>query len=177
MEVFGWIALCLLAAFGLFIIGLLLAPYILTKIKSFKYKVDSAIADEKLDIDRRSNERRRRDEIKREKDFELANKKLDAKLNKIDKQIKIHTEKLKLADELKKQTALEQDELQKANDVVETPQVTQKRVVETPKVAKPVTIKKVVTEEVDLTPVEDPVDISTTEDIIEEEVSEQGESV
>lgn len=104
MLIFGWISLILLGLFGLFMIGLCVGPFVISKIKSFNYKIKCYVEDEKLDSDKRSEERKHRDEIKRQRDFELANKKLDVKLNKVNKQIKIQTEKLKLAEELKKHT-------------------------------------------------------------------------
>lgn len=104
MLIFGWISLVLLGLFGLFMIGLYIGPFVISKIKSFRYKIKCYVEDEKLDADKRSEERKHRDELKRQKDFELANKKLDAKINKVDKQIKLHTKKLELAEKLKKET-------------------------------------------------------------------------
>ena len=112
MLVFGWVALILLAMFGLFCIGLFAGPFVIAKIKSFKDKIVSYIDDEKVDSQKRSEERRHRDEIKRQRDFELANRKLDIKLNKVDKQIKLQTKKLELAEKLKKETQIEKEDLQ-----------------------------------------------------------------
>lgn len=111
MLIFGWISLILLALFGLFMIGLLSGPFIVSKIRSFAYKTKALIEDEKLDVDKRSEERRHRDEIKRERDFELANKKLDAKLQRVDKQIELQTKKLRLAEKLKRETQDLKDEI------------------------------------------------------------------
>lgn len=111
MLVFGWICMIVLMLLGLLLLGILTGPFIIAKIRTFAYRVKRYIDDEKQDIEKRSEERKHRDEIKRQKDFELANKKLDAKLNKVDKQIKLQTEKLKLAEKLKRQTAMEKDEL------------------------------------------------------------------
>lgn len=107
MAIFGWIMLSLLAAFGMFILVLFIIPFVISETKVMNYKIKKAIEDKKLDVDKRSEARKHRDEIKREKDFELANKKLDAKLYKVDKQIEIHTKKLKLATELKEATKIE----------------------------------------------------------------------
>lgn len=104
MLVFGWISLILLGLFGLFMIGLYIGPFVISKIKSFSYRVKLYIEDEKLDADKRSEERRNRNDTKRAKDFELANKKLTAKINKVDKQIQLQTKKLELAQKLKKET-------------------------------------------------------------------------
>ena len=112
MLIFGWIALILLAMFGLFCLGLFVGPFIIAKVKSFGLKIKYYLDDEKIDSQKRSEERRHRDEIKRQRDFELANRKLDVKLNKVNKQIKIQTEKLKLAEKLKQQTQLEKEDLQ-----------------------------------------------------------------
>lgn len=112
MLVFGWIALILVALFGMFCIGLIIGPSVLSKIKTFTYRLKKLEQDEKDDADKRSDERKRRDEIKRQKDFELANKKLDAKLNKVDKQIKLQTKKLKLAEKMKEETQLALEDLQ-----------------------------------------------------------------
>lgn len=115
MIVFGWISMIALMLFGLFILGLLVGPFVLAKIKTFSFRLKRYIEDEKLDIDKRSDERRNRQEIKRTKDFELANKKLDIKLNKVNKQIKIQNEKLKLTEELRQRIEEEKSEYQ--NDV------------------------------------------------------------
>lgn len=111
MEIFGWILFSLLAAFGFAILILFAIPFIATETTMMKEKIRRAVEDKKYDLDKRSEERRRRGEIKREKDFELANKKLDNKLLKVDKQIKLHEQKLKLAKELKMQTTTEKQDL------------------------------------------------------------------
>jgi len=112
MIVFGWISMIALMLFGLFILGLLVGPFVVAKIKTFAFRLKRYIEDEKLDIDKRSDERRNRQEIKRTKDFELANKKLDIKLNKVNKQIKIQNEKLKLTEELRQKIEDEKSEYQ-----------------------------------------------------------------
>ena len=112
MIVFGWISMIALMLFGLFILGLLVGPFVIAKIKTFSFRLKRYIDDEKLDIDKRSDERRNRQEIKRTKDFELANKKLDIKLNKVNKQIKIQNEKLKLTEELRQKIEEEKSEYQ-----------------------------------------------------------------
>lgn len=110
MIVFGWISMIALMLFGLFVLGLLVGPFVLAKIRTFSFRLKRYIEDEKLDIDKRSDERRNRQEIKRTKDFELANKKLDIKLNKVNKQIKIQNEKLKLTEELRQKIEEEKSE-------------------------------------------------------------------
>ena len=87
-------------------------PFVVTETKLMKEKIKRSIEDKMYDLDKRSEEKRHRDEIRRQKDFELANKKLDNKLLKVDKQIKIHEQKLKLAKELKETTVIQKDELQ-----------------------------------------------------------------
>ena len=119
MAVYGWIILILQALLALFVIGLVVGPVIIAKVKNFKYSIQKRCEDEKLDINKRSDERKHRDEIKRQKDFELANKKLDAKLNKVDKQIKLQTKKLELAEKLKKQTQVEKSELVEQEEIRE----------------------------------------------------------
>ena len=104
MIVIGWLATILLAMFGLFILGILVGPFVVAKVKTFTYRLKKWCDDEILDVNKRSEERRNRKELKRQKDFELADKKLDVKLNKVNKQIKIQTEKLRLAEDLRKQT-------------------------------------------------------------------------
>lgn len=113
MEIFGWILFSLLAVFGLGILVIFTIPFVVTETKMMSEKIKRAIKDKEYDLDKRSEERRHRDEIKREKDFELANKKLDNKLLKVDKQIKIHEQKLKLAKELKVTTTEQKQELEK----------------------------------------------------------------
>lgn len=111
MDIFGWIMITLLALLALTIIGLFITPFIIIEIKSLSYKINKGIQDKKLDIDKRSTEKQHRDEIKREKDFELANRKLDIKLQQVDKKIKIQQEKLKLVQTLKQQTEIEKEQL------------------------------------------------------------------
>ena len=113
MEIFGWILFSILAIFGLGILVIFTIPFVVTETKMMSEKIKRAIKDKEYDLDKRSEERRHRDEIKREKDFELANKKLDNKLLKVDKQIKIHEQKLKLAKELKVTTTEQKQELEK----------------------------------------------------------------
>ena len=116
MEIFGWIMLILLALFGAFMVGLMIGPFVVAKIRSFGYKMHTFIEDEKVDADKRSDQRRNRQELKRQRDFELANKKLDVKLSKVDKKIKIQSEKLKLSQDLEKQLAQESKELKGRRD-------------------------------------------------------------
>lgn len=113
MEIFGWIMLSILACFGIFVLVVFVIPFIVTECKMMGKKIAKAIEDKQYDLQKRSDERRRRDEIKREKDFELANRKLDAKLQKVDKQIALQQKKLSLAKELKQATTEQKVELQK----------------------------------------------------------------
>lgn len=103
MAVIGWIAIILLALLGLVTACLAIYPFLASKVLALKHKTSRFVEDEKLDIDKRSEERKHRQEIKRHKDFELADKKLDAKLSKVNKKIKIQMEKLRLAQELEKE--------------------------------------------------------------------------
>ena len=114
MNIFGWIMLSVLAVFGIFILILFVIPFIVTECKTMQEKIKRAIADKQYDLEKRSEERRHRDEIKRAKDFELANRKLDAKLQKVDKQIALQQKKLSLAKQLKDTTAEQKAQLQKA---------------------------------------------------------------
>lgn len=114
MNIFGWIMLSVLAVFGIFILILFVIPFIVTECKTMQEKIKRAIADKQYDLEKRSEERRHRDEVKRAKDFELANKKLDAKLQKVDKQIALQQKKLSLAKQLKDTTAEQKAQLQKA---------------------------------------------------------------
>lgn len=113
MEIFGWIMLTLLAIFGFGILVIFVIPFVITEFKSMGYKIKKAVQDKKEDIDKRSEARKHRDEIKRQRDFELADKKLDAQLLKVDKKIEIHNKKLKLANELKATTRARKEELKK----------------------------------------------------------------
>ena len=110
MEVFGWIMLIVLALFGAFMLGLMIGPFIVAKIKSFGYRTKTFIEDEKIDTDKRSEQRRNRQELKRQRDFELADKRLDVKLNKVDKKIKLQSKKLQMAQDLEKQLTQESKE-------------------------------------------------------------------
>ena len=111
MIVFGWVCMIALMILGLFVLGVLVGPFVISKIKTFTYRLKRYIEDEKIDIDKRSEERRLRAEKKRFKDFELANKKLNAKLNKVNKKVEIYNEKMKLAEELDKITTVEKVEV------------------------------------------------------------------
>lgn len=115
MEVFGWIVFSVLAIFAIAMLVIFALPFVVSEIKSVSYKIKRYIDDKKFDLDKRSNERRHRDEIRRKKDFELANKRLDAKLLKVDKQIELQTKKLELAKELKQATSNQLEELNKAS--------------------------------------------------------------
>ena len=114
MEVFGWIMLVILALVGCAILVIFALPFFITEFKTLSYRIKKAVQDKTDDIDKRSEERKHRDEIKREKDFELANKKLDAKLLKVDKKIEIQTKKLKMANELKVATKEKKENLAKS---------------------------------------------------------------
>ena len=114
MNIFGWIMLSVLAVFGIFILILFVIPFIVTECKTMQEKIKRAIADKQYDLEKRSEERRHRDEVKRAKDFELANRKLDAKLQKVDKQIALQQKKLSLAKQLKDTTTEQKAQLQKA---------------------------------------------------------------
>lgn len=113
MNIFGWIMLSVLAVFGIFILILFVIPFIVTECKTMQEKIKRAIADKQYDLEKRSEERRHRDEVKRAKDFELANRKLDAKLQKVDKQIALQQKKLSLAKQLKDTTTEQKAQLQK----------------------------------------------------------------
>ena len=117
MEIFGWIMLALLAAFGIFILVLFVIPFIVSESKALGYKIKKAVQDKMADIDKRSEARKHRDEIKRQRDFELADKKLDAQLMKVDKKIELHNKKIKLANELKATTRARKEELKKENQI------------------------------------------------------------
>ena len=118
MEIFGWIMLILLAVFGMAILVVFAIPFVVTETTMMGYKIKRAIEDKKIDIEKRSDARRNRNEIKRQKDFELANKKLDAKLLKVDKQIQLHQKKFELAQELKSATITQKEELNKNKTIL-----------------------------------------------------------
>ena len=127
MEIFGWIMLIFLAVFGLSILVVFVVPFTVSELKSMEFKIKRAIEDRKIDINKRSEARKNRDEIKRAKDFELANKKLDAKLQKVDKQIEIHQKKLNLAKELKQSTNSKKENLVKLDSLKEK-QITKEKI-------------------------------------------------
>lgn len=107
MAVFGWIMLIVLGLFGFGILVLFTFPFIVSEFVAMKIKIERAVDDRKFDVQKRSETRRHRDELKRQKYNELADKKLDVKLQKVDKQIKIYQKKLELAQELKEATQAE----------------------------------------------------------------------
>lgn len=130
MYIFGWIMLSLLGIFGASTLIVFALPYMIIEIKSLKYKIEKAFEDIKSDIDKRSEERKNRYEIKRNRDFELANKKLDFKLQKVDKQIQLHQKKLILVKELKNETEIKKENLNK------TPEIITKKIISKPKQQK-----------------------------------------
>ena len=151
MDIFGWIMLILLAVFGMAVLVVFAIPFVVTETTMMGYKIKRAIEDKKIDIDKRSEAKRNRNEIKRQKDFELANKKLDAKLLKVDKQIQLHQKKFELAQELKSATITQKEELNKTKTILleEQPKKVAKikpiaKVVEQPVVEE---VEEVVTEE------------------------------
>ena len=100
MNIFGWIILSILATFGLGIAVLLVIPFLLSLFKTISYKVKKQIENAKIDIDARANQKKIRQEKLRTAQNELANKKLQNKLNKIAKQIELEEQKLALDKEL-----------------------------------------------------------------------------
>lgn len=100
MNIFGWIILSILATFGLGIAVLLVIPFLLSLFKTISYKVKKQIENAKIDIDARSSQKKIRLEKLRTAQNELANKKLQNKLNKIAKQIDLEEQKLALDKEL-----------------------------------------------------------------------------
>lgn len=100
MDIFGWIVLSILATFGLGIAVLLVIPFILSLFKTISYKVKKQIENEKIDIDARASQKKIRQEKLRVAQNELADKKLQNRLNKIAKQIDSEEQKLSLDKEL-----------------------------------------------------------------------------
>ena len=100
MNIFGWIILSILAAFGLGIAVLLVIPFLLSLFKTISYKVKKQIENAKIDIDARASQKKIRQEKLRTAQNELADKKLQNKLNKIAKQIELEEQKLALDKEL-----------------------------------------------------------------------------
>lgn len=134
MAVIGWIFVSALVLFGLFVLGLYAYPIVAAKIKSIKYSIEKRVEDEKLDADKRSDARQHRDEIRRQKDFELKDKKLDARLSKVNKRIEILRAKLELAEQLERQVNETRDE----TPVVEEPEHEEPVVPYTPVIQTPV---------------------------------------
>ena len=100
MNIFGWIILSILATFGLGIAVLLVIPFLLSLFKTISYKVKKQMENAKIDIDARASQKKIRQEKLRTAQNELANKKLQNKLNKIAKQIDLEEQKLALDKEL-----------------------------------------------------------------------------
>ena len=100
MNIFGWIILSILATFGLGIAVLLVIPFLLSLFQTISYKIKKQIENAKIDIDARASQKKIRLEKLRTAQNELANKKLQNKLNKIAKQIDLEEQKLALDKEL-----------------------------------------------------------------------------
>ena len=94
MIVVGIILAIIFILFGIGVVCLYTLPHIIAEIKCFRYKTIKLIEDTKTDIDIRSESRRKRLEIKRKRDMDLADKKLDAKLTKVNKKIQAKERKL-----------------------------------------------------------------------------------
>lgn len=119
MQIFGWMMMIVLALFGLFVVGILIGPFVVAKIKSFKFRIEKFVEDEKIDIEEKSEARKNRQETKRQKEFELANLKLDSKIEKVDKQINLYKKKLMMVQDLKESKILEKQNLVNENVVNE----------------------------------------------------------
>lgn len=113
MNIFGWIILSILATFGLGIAVLLVIPFLLSLFKTISYKVKKQIENAKIDIDARASQKKIRQEKLRTAQNELANKKLQNKLNKIAKQIELEEQKLALDKELENNKQEEEEEVVK----------------------------------------------------------------
>ena len=100
MNIFGWIILSILATFGLGIAVLLVIPFLLSLFKTISYKVKKQIENAKIDIDARASQKKIRQEKLRTAQNELADKKLQNKVNKIAKQIELEEQKIALDKEL-----------------------------------------------------------------------------
>ena len=118
MEIFGWLLFILLALFGIAILVIFTIPFIVTEVTMMKEKINRAISDKKFDLDKRSEARQNRDTIKRQKEFELADRKLEAKLQKIDKQLQLHEKKIELAKQYKEQALAEKEEINAKSRIV-----------------------------------------------------------
>jgi len=125
MEVFGWFCLVLLMVFAIAIISFCvvfyLYPLMVTECKTFKEKMRVCVEDRKYDIGEKSKARRNRDEIKRKKQEELEEQKLENKQNKIDAQIKLLREKAELCEKAKKSGKKEKSAKEVTAPVAETP--------------------------------------------------------
>ena len=83
MYIIGIILAIIFSLFGIGIICLYTLPYVIGEIKCISYKIESIVGDIKSDIDKRSAARRNRLERKRERVLKLKDKKLDAKISKV----------------------------------------------------------------------------------------------
>ena len=119
MNIFGWIILSISATFGLGIAVLLVIPFLLSLFKTISYKVKKQMENAKIDIDARASQKKIRQEKLRTAQNELANKKLQNKLNKIAKQIELEEQKLALDKELEnnKQEEVAKEEIINDADV------------------------------------------------------------
>lgn len=149
MVIFGWIALVVLAILGVGLISLYITPYIASEICSLTYRIKRAIEDKKEDTDKISEARRKRYEIKRQKQNELADKKLEVKLKKVAKQIEIYEKKIKLTEELKQSAEQVKKELTAKNEAIIEPPV------ELTLTDEPIIIDKIVEEIVENTSTEE----------------------
>lgn len=98
MEIFGWIMLITLVFLGLFYISISLFPLVVSELKCIQFKVTEYVKLKKEDILKYLKEYKERLTIKRNKNKELQDLKLDSKLSKLEKKIQNKENKLRTSE-------------------------------------------------------------------------------
>ena len=111
MEIFGWVMLFVLAAIAVALIVLLAIPFVVTQIKTLKYKITKEVEVGKNNIDERAVAKKSRLSILRKKEIELKDKKLELKLLKLAKALQLANEKIRLQQAIQESQTEVQNEL------------------------------------------------------------------
>lgn len=99
METFAWVVLIILSVVGVAALIVLALPAFLECLKVLTYKCKKNVQSKKIDIDARDEKRRIRDAIKRDKEEQILNKKLELDLKKADIKIEQYQKKIDGADD------------------------------------------------------------------------------
>lgn len=101
MEIFGYFILIIFAILGLGALVLFSLPFIISFIKTSSYRVSKQIEVAKIDIDARAEAKKLRNEKLRNKQNELAEKKVTLKIKKLQSKIDSIDKDMEIQESLK----------------------------------------------------------------------------